>query len=150
MWESDLNVELDMWSVFVFGLVCFHLCSSVRMNERLCLAFGLSSGCVVFLDRVTLIALFFCCTTCASFVARALHWSVLFCLHFLWQAIDCSGGMFQSLSISIVPPLVHTKWEVRSVNGWTFLKIHLACHFSCPALQCLLSVFWVNLAVSSS
>ena len=31
------------------------------------------------------------------------------CLHFLWQAIDCSGRMFQSWSISIVSPLVHTK-----------------------------------------
>ena len=59
MWESDLDVKLDMWSVFVFGLVCFLLCSIVRMNERLCLAFGLFYGCVVFPDRVTLVALFF-------------------------------------------------------------------------------------------
>ena len=34
MWESDLNVEFEMWSVFVFGLVCFPLGPSVRMNER--------------------------------------------------------------------------------------------------------------------
>ena len=30
------------------------------------------------------------------------------------------------------------------------MKIDLALHFSCLALQCLLSVFWVNLTVSSS
>ena len=59
VWESDLNVKLRMWSVVVFGLVCFPLCSTVRMNERLCLAFGLSSVCVVFLDRVSLVALIF-------------------------------------------------------------------------------------------
>ena len=94
MWEFDLNVKFEMWSVFVFGLVCFPLCSSVRMKERLCLGFGLSSGCVLFLDRVNLVPLVFFCTTCASFVARALYWSVLFCLHFLSQAIDRSGGMF--------------------------------------------------------
>ena len=142
MWESDLNVKFDMWSVFVSGLVCFPLCSSVRINERLCLAFGLSYRCVVFLDCVNLLAPFPCCTTCASFVARALYWSVLFGLHFLWQAIDCSGRMLQSWSISIVSPLVHTKSEVRTVNGWTFMKIDLALHSSCLALQCLLSVFF--------
>ena len=30
------------------------------------------------------------------------------------------------------------------------MKIDLALHFFCRALQCLLGVFWVNLAMSSS
>ena len=72
MWESDLNVKLDMWSVFVFGLVCFPLCSSVRMNERLCLAFGLSFGCVVFLDSVTLVPLFFVVLRVRPLLLRAI------------------------------------------------------------------------------
>ena len=42
------------------------------------------------------------------------------------------------------------KGAVRTENGWTFTTIDMGPHFSCPALQCLLSVFWVNLAVSSS
>ena len=87
MWESDLNVTFEMWSVFVFGLLCFPLCSSVRMNERLCLAFGLSSGCVVFLDRVTLVALFF-----VVLLVRPLLLARYIGL--FSQATDCSGRMF--------------------------------------------------------
>ena len=101
MWESDWNLKFEMWSLFVFGLVCFPLCSSVHMNEHLCLAFGLSSGFVVFLDCLSLVALCYVvlqhdgvCIACGSCVARALYWPVLCFLHFFSQAIDGSGGMF--------------------------------------------------------